>query len=325
MQNTLIALLISILSFLRVTAQDSPDSAQVQKEVQRVNNPTPVEKMIIPTLKPKDVTVTPVVQAMSKGDQPGIMLDIPEVTVDDIQRDLEKSIKSKTKSKFVKVGNETSIQETIIKEISENPLNVFVLTTPLDSGARIITFMAEGETFIDEASGSKYDKMKTFVRDFGISAYREAVANQIRSEEKVLKDLEGDLDKLKKENEKLHADIKDNETTILNSEVDIKANARQQEAKDEEIIQQKKLVSSIKDKDLRKEENKKVNSLEKEKDDLRDALGSLNRKIIKSRANIEELEDKVKVNLQEQDLMKKKVVDQRALLKGLEAKLDSIK
>lgn len=297
----------------------------MQKEVQRVNNPTPVEKMIIPTLKPKNVTVAPVVQTMSKGDKPGIMLDIPEVTVDDIQRDLEKSIKSKTKSKFVKVGNETSIQETIIKEISENPLNVFVLTTPLDSGARIITFMAEGDAFIDEASGPKYDKMKTFVRDFGISAYREAVANQIRSEEKVLKDLEDDLDKLKKENEKLHTDIKDNETTILNSEVDIKANARQQEAKDEEIIQQKKLVSSIKDKDLRKEENKKVNSLEKEKDDLRDALGSLNRKIIKSRANIEELEDKVKVNLQEQDLMKKKVVDQRALLKGLEAKLDRIK
>jgi hypothetical protein len=262
---------------------------------------------------------------MSKGEHPGIQLDIPEVTADDIQRDLEKRIKSKTKSKFVKSGNETSIEQTTIKEISETPLNVFVQVTPLDSGTRVTTHMEDQGKFIGEAEGDKYAKMKTFMRDFGIDVYKEEVSGQVRVQEKVLKDLEGSLDKLKKQNEKMHAYIKENEATIVNSEVDIKSNARQQEVKDEEILQQRGVVNATADKEARKVEDKKLNSLEREKNNLRDGINSLNKKIVKSRANIEELEDEIEVNLQEQELVKEKITEQRALVKALEGKLERIK
>ena len=307
-------------------SKTASDSIQSKKDVQRVNNTSPVEKINIPRLDPKPIVVTPVTMTMSKGENPGIQLDIPEVTLDDIQKDIEKRIKSKTKSKFVKSGNETSIQETIIKEIAEVPLNVFVKMIPLDSGARVVTFVEDQGVFISEKSDdNKFSKLESFVKDFGVGAYREKVSGQIKAQEKILSGLEGDLNRLKKQNEKMHTDISDNETAIVNSEVDIKANARQQELKNEEIIQQKSVVSSTTDKEAKKLENKKLNALEKEKDNFRDNVNSLNKKIVKSRASIEELEDELKVNLQEQDLMKDKITAQRSLIKGLEGKLERIK
>jgi hypothetical protein len=123
----------------------------------------------------------------------------------------------------------------------------------------------------------------------------------------------------------MHADIKDNEAAVLNAEVDIKANGRQQEVKDEEILQRKSVVSAASDKETKKIENKKLNDLEREKDKFRNEINSLNRKIVKSRANIEDLEDEIEVNLQEQELVKDKITSQRSLVKGFEAKLARIK
>ncbi len=324
---TLIAILC--LSTFIVSAQKSKtasDSIQSKKELQRVNNTSQVEKINIPKLDPKPIVVTPVTTTMSKGENPGVQLDIPEVTVEDIQRDIEKSIKNKTKSKFVKSGNEVSIQQTIIKEIAQTPLNVFVKVTPLDSGARIITFVEDQGVFISENSDEdRFSKLKSFVKNFGAVAYREKVSDQVKSQEKILNDLESNLSKLKKQNEKMHTEISNNETAIVNSEVDIKANARQQELKNEEIIQQKRVVSSTDDKEAKKIENKKLNALEKEKNNFRDNVNSLNKKIVKSRANIEKLEEEIQVNLQEQNLLKDKITQQRSLVKGFQAKLEKIK
>jgi len=325
--NTPIVLLFFCLFYIPLYAQNSKsDSVQAKKEIQRVNNTKEVQKIVIPNLEPEPIVLTSVTTAMSKGENPGIQLDIPEVTVDDVQRDLERRIKNKTKSKFVKSGNETAIQETIIKEISDTPLNFFVKVMPLDSGSRIISFAEDQGAFITEsADADKYARFKSFVRDFGVEAYREKVADQIKLQEKALSDLEGDLNKLKKQNEKMHTDIRDNEAAIVNSEVDIKANVKQQELKDDDIIKQKSVVSSTTDKETRKLENKKLNDLEKEKDKFRNEINSFNKKIVKSRANIENLEDEIELNLQEQELVKEKITAQRSLVKGLEGKLEKIK
>jgi chromosome segregation ATPase len=212
----------------------------------------------------------------------------------------------------------------MIKEISDNPINVYMKLMPLDSGTRIITFVEDGGSFIGESS-DKYSKVKSFVKDFGTEAYREKVAEQVKAQEKILNGMEGDLDKLKKQNEKMHADIKDNEASIINAEVDIKANTRQQELKDEEILQQKNVVNATSDKDLKKGENKKLNELERQKDKFRNEINSLNRRIVKSRANIEDLEDEIELNLQEQELLKDKITSQRSLVKGFEGKLAKVK
>jgi chromosome segregation ATPase len=244
--------------------------------------------------------------------------------VEDIQRDLEKRIKNKTKSKFVKTGSETSIENTVIKEIGDDPVNVYVQVTSLDSGARVTAFIEDQNKFIGE-DNDKYNLMSSFIRDFGAKAYHEKVEGHIKSENKILSDLEGDLNKLRKQNEKMHSDISENESTITNSEVDIKSNAKQQELKDDEIIKQKSVVNSTTDKDAKKLENKKLHDLEKEKDKFRNEVSSLHKKIVKSRSGIETLEHEIKLNLQEQDLLEDKITKQRGFVKGLEGKLEKIK
>jgi hypothetical protein len=65
-------------------------TAQVKKESKRVNNTQPVEDIVVPILEPKPLILTAVDAKMSKGENPGVQMDIPEVVVDDLQRDLEK-------------------------------------------------------------------------------------------------------------------------------------------------------------------------------------------------------------------------------------------
>jgi hypothetical protein len=203
-------------------------TAQVKKESKRVNNTEPVEKIVVPDLEPKPISLKAISSTMSKGENPGIQMDIPEVSVEDIQRDLEKRIKNKTKSKFVKTGSETSIENTVIKEIGDDPVNVYVQVTSLDSGARVTAFIEDQNKFIGE-DNDKYNLMSSFIRDFGAKAYHEKVEGHIKSENKILSDLEGDLNKLRKQNEKMQSNIIENESTITNSEVDIKSNATQHE------------------------------------------------------------------------------------------------
>lgn len=298
----------------------------VKKESKRVNNTEPVENIVIPNIEPKPLVLTSVNAKMSKGDNPGIQMDIPEVVVDDLQRDLEKSIRNKTKSKLIKSETEMSVENTIISEIGDDPLNVFVQLTSLDSGARVTAFVEDQGKFIsEEEGGEKFSRLSSYLREFGLSAYREKVTGQIKVENKILSNLESDLNKLRKSNEKMHEDISKNESSITNAETDIKAGTKEQEVVDEEIIKQKIAVSSAADKDAKKLENKKLNELEKQKDKARNNVTSLNKSIVKSRADIETLEAEIKSNLQEQQLVQEKINKQRGWVKGLEGKLAKIK
>jgi hypothetical protein len=301
-------------------------TAQVKKESKRVNNTQPVEDIVVPILEPKPLILTAVDAKMSKGENPGVQMDIPEVVVDDLQRDLEKSIRNKTKSKLVKSDSEMSIENTIISEIGDDPINVFVQLTSLDSGARVTAFVEDQGKFISEKEGGeKYARMSSYLRDFGLNAYREKVSGQIKLENKTLSDLESDLNKLRKSNEKMHEDISKNESSITNAETDIKSSTKEQEIVGEEIVKQKLVVGSAADKDAKKLENKKLNGLEKQKDKARDNVTSLNKSIVKSRAEIENLEAGIKSNLQEQQLLQDKISMQRGFVKGLEGKLAKIK
>lgn len=327
-QSLLILMLASWIN-LSLSAQDSAskaDTLEASVASKRVNNTEPVDKIVIPNLEPRPLVLTQVTGSMSKGENPGIQMDIPEVSVDDIQRNLEKSIRNKTKSKFVKGDTETSIENTVISEIGDEPVNVFLKLTPIDSGARVVAFVEDKGKFISESEErDKYSRMTSFLRDFGLNAYREKVSDHIKSETKILNGLESDLNKLRKNNEKMHGDISKNESAITNAEADIKSNATGQEVMDEAVAKQKLVVSTATDKETKKAENKKLNSLEKEKDKSRSEASSLNKQIVKSRADIESLEADIKTNLQEQDLLEDKIAQQRAFVKGLEEKLGKIK
>ena len=302
-------------------------SHQKSGTIQRVNNTntSPTKEFVVPVINPKPVVAKAIQSVMSKGENPGLQVDIPEVMPEDLQRAFEDAIRNKTKSKLIKVGEELSVQETIIEDISDFPMNVYAMIVKLDSGTRIISFFEDKGEFISEPSSpDKFTRAREFLIRFGVKEYTQEVNGQVKAEQRKLDDVESDLKKLIRQNEKIHLSIKENESDIVNAELDIKANLKEQPMKDDEIIKQKSYINSIKDKEQKKDAEKDLKDLKRQKERLREDNVSFNKKIVEARANIEELETQLSQNQQEQKLMHEQVDAQRAWMKAMENKLAKI-
>lgn len=305
---------------------DSTAAVPSKRELQRVNNTTEVTPLKAKVLKPGTITVESVDQKMSRGEQPGLKLYIPEVTPVNFARDFEKAVKKRTKEKSKTEGDEFIITGTQLKSVSDKPLNVYSIIAEQDSGTVLTAFLEEDSIFISRAhNAEKYEKAKVLLYDIGVETYKKVVSDKLDGEQKKLRGMENDLGKLTKANEKFHANIKENEAKIINTESDIEANLNEQKAKDGQILNQKTHVASLNTKEEKKSAQSDLKDLNKDKEKLRKDNVSMHRDIVKYRSNIEELEREIEKNLQEQAMLKEQIREQTSYVWGLEGKLAGIK
>ncbi len=157
---------------------------------------------------PKPVVIEDITKAISRGEQPGFRVRIYQAEKKEIDNAWSKVIRNDTKSKVENVNNEFSIIWTNLKDISQKPINVYAIINPYQTYVELNAFFELDSVFITKASNeTEYLAARKFVRDFAIEKYREALAAEIKTEEKKLSDLEGDLDKFVKENDNLHKKI----------------------------------------------------------------------------------------------------------------------
>ncbi|HNR75069.1 MAG TPA: hypothetical protein PKM03_12620 [Cyclobacteriaceae bacterium] len=293
---------------------------------QLVNNTELPVEVVIPVINPKSVIVEAVSATMSKGAKPGFQVDIPEVASDQIEKNLQNSIRNKTKSKVVKTNNEFSVQGTLLTAISDKPLDVYALLTKMDSSVRVVFFFEQDSVFIEESvDAHKANLSREYARTFAVNQYKEHTQNRIKAENNKLESQEKELRKLMDQNQGMHTDIKKLEADINNANMDIKVNVGAQDIKIKEIYKQKELITTIKEKETKKTAEKVLADMNKENKKLRDENESLNKKIVKSRAEIESIKEKIRNNLEDQYLKKQAISKQRGYIRGLEAMVDKIR
>lgn len=293
---------------------------------QLVNNTELPVEVVIPVINPKSVIVEAVSATMSKGAKPGFQVDIPEAASDQIEKNLQNSIRNKTKSKVVKTNNEFSVQGTLLTAISDKPLDVYALLTKMDSSVRVVFFFEQDSVFIEESvDAHKANLSREYARTFAVNQYKEHTQNRIKAENNKLESQEKELRKLMDQNQGMHTDIKKLEADINNANMDIKVNVGAQDIKIKEIYKQKELITTIKEKETKKTAEKVLADMNKENKKLRDENESLNKKIVKSRAEIESIKEKIRNNLEDQYLKKQAISKQRGYIRGLEAMVDKIR
>lgn len=99
------------------------------------------------------------------------------------------------------------------------------------------------EDYTNEARG-----VKTFLEDYALEVKKAAIGKEVEYEQKELKALEKDLDKLVKKNQGFHKDIKKAEEAIIKAEKNIDENVINQESKKIEIEEQKAALLKIQEK-----------------------------------------------------------------------------
>ncbi len=189
---------------------------------------------------------------MSLGVEACFMLYLKDVKPKKLKTYWDDYMKQKfnTKSKKVK-GNkhERKYQNVAIYDIGYDQLDIYRVVYEQDGMTEFVLWLTNGEKFIapyrDESTS---DKVKSFLKDFGIYVEKRKIEEELSEEEHQLSELNKKQNKLIKEKEKLEKKIADWEKNITKAKEKIQQNIVDQEGKAVEIEDQSKVVEAVKNK-----------------------------------------------------------------------------
>ena len=193
-------------------------------------------------------TTNEVRQFMSKGEQNGIEIILNGTKLEDAKDAVEKWGK-KMKGKVTRdmKNPEIFIDNAMIPTVSANAIDMYVILTPIDNGSKMTVFSDLGGAFVSSAAyGSQYAGLEANIKKFAKDQAVIVVEDQQKSEEKVLKTLNGDLKDLVKDKEGYLKDIEKAKALIKQREADIAKNDADQTAKQQQISIQQQIIETVK-------------------------------------------------------------------------------
>lgn len=180
------------------------------------------------------------------GTQKGFYVEIPFATDMKI---VEKSVKSGLKKWKGKYSDKEGyfIDDAKLKTVGENTFDVYGKLVE-EAGGKIALAIAIdlGGAYVDETNHpTEFRELKKLVHDIAVDCAKESVEEQIKDQEKVLKDRQKEQEKLVSDKEKLENDIKDYQQKIVDAQAEIKTNEGEQEKKKTEITTEENKLKEI--------------------------------------------------------------------------------
>lgn len=162
---------------------------------------------------------------------------------------IEKELKDELKSWKGNYKNKDFIfvDDCKLKEMGKNTFDVYAKVEDIaDGGATVSIAIDLGGAYLNSGEHSAQFKIiEKKLYAFGVKAAKNVVAQDVKAEEKILKEREKELEGLKKAKEQSEKDIKDFQDKIKKAEEDIEKNKTQQEDKEKEISTQKEKVQEV--------------------------------------------------------------------------------
>lgn len=169
-------------------------------------------------------------------------------------KDHMKQFKGKTKSNH-KTG-EIFTDDATIKNISPNTIDVYAKVIETTEGTEISVWFNVGLTYLSSKDfAAQYPAADAVLKEFAGTVSNSMLEDEIKAQEKILKELEKDQKKLEKDKTGLDKDtskaqetIKKQEDNIRKAEDKIKTNLKGQEDKNKQINDQKKIIEELQSK-----------------------------------------------------------------------------
>ena len=275
----------------------------------------------------KPVIVQSETFTLGENQYDGVVVDIPEVNIEQVKNEWVKIIEKGTKSSVVEAENgEVSIFGAYIKTISENPINIFCQFVSQDSAVRLRTSVELRRDFYitESASESEYNQLKEYVHDFAKNEYIIVVKEDLKRETKKLQDLEDELKSLQSDKARLDRSIQDNENSILTSNDALLILNSDLELKNQELLSHKEALNKAQNDLVKADLEEKIGAIEKEKNKILNTIEKENKNIARSRSDIEDAQNNIQTNIGQQGSKSAEVESQRSVVIHLESKLATI-
>ena len=276
----------------------------------------------------ENLQVTEKEKIFSKGTKNCFSIDIPQVKIKYVASAWKKYQREKNKGNYDEVKGEYILSKTIVPEISADSIIIYSILTSYPTDVNLSAFVtADDEVFFSTSLNSSIStRINTFIRNFAVNEYRNAVNDELIAEQKKLARIEEEISNLENENEKMEKKIKSNERENDRLDTDIKASLKEQEVNADAIHHQQKIIATfLEDSDLKSEQEKKLKDMEKTKKKLQKQNESLHEDFDDNVAGNKTLRKKIEENETEIIPQKKKEKDtQRLVIANVEVKLKGI-
>ncbi len=185
----------------------------------------------------------------SVGKADVLIANIYDADVEYVKKSWKKLIKRYSGS--VKMGSEIFADDVTIKKLSTNTADIYAkINSKKDNIVEIIVAVDLGGAFLSKSAHP--DKFKVFeeiLKTFATEVSKEAVREEIDTQEKILSKMEKGQEKLVSDKEKLQSEIEKYKQKIIDNEKEIEQNTKAQEEKQKLIKAQKAVILKLSDKE----------------------------------------------------------------------------
>lgn len=263
---------------------------------------------------------------MSRGNYNAFIVEVPQNQLEDLEKSWTNYLKSKEKIKVVNQKGEFAAANVIVRRLGDLPLNLYARFQQTITGTNLSLFVEKDSQFVSQAESPELaNQIKLFLFDFYKTAYSEAVKNELKIENKKLKDLESELASLHKSEDKINQNIDKEKREIEKASSNISVKKSEEELKQKEIMMQKeKMLGVTLNAEEKKLQEKQIKAMEKEKKSYIKDQDNDRKKIKKSEASIKKMEREMadlknKINTQNNT-----IGQQKEIILKIENKLSTI-
>ncbi len=182
----------------------------------------------------------------TSGSKNAIIVTIPFSTVDFVEKRIKDELKNwGGKSNSSKGEFSTTLSQT--KEIGEKPFDGFAKIIDSKDGNIIVAFAFDlGGAFLSSSSHKdQYNAISSKLKNFAINTSKESVSDNLKTQEKLLKEHQKNSESLEKDKVNLEADIVNYKKKIEEALAKIEQNKVDQAKKKEEIKAQEAVVVDV--------------------------------------------------------------------------------
>lgn len=175
---------------------------------------------------------------------------LPKTEKKEVEKAWVKFIKEyKGKTKLNKKTNITFSDDTAIKGMSENTVDVFAQVMENGESTELVVWYNLGGAFLNSEMHIEGTMIgKKLLTDFALTVSTAAIEELLAAEEASLKELAKEQEKLEKEKKDYEAEIKKYEEKIKEARSNIEKNVEVQVAQKEKVAQQQHVVDEVKTK-----------------------------------------------------------------------------
>lgn len=213
--------------------------------------------------------------------------------------------KSDKKVKVSKIKHDLIIDNLFVNEISDKVIRIICQVNTVEEGANIYTFYDIDSIPVTRESvdGITYAAVMEHTRQLGVKGYRQAVSEDLKKEEKALKDLQKEKKAKQKEIEKANKDIIKRNKDIQDSEYNIHLNEKVIDEYESKAIESKSAFKGL----IKGSAEYDVQKLKKQEDEKR--YKKTRKELSSNKKNIKIQKQKVKRNQQDIILAEKEIYE----------------